>query len=102
MPAKPYDRGRGAHSTAKLTGSVWAKLTELERAGHHPDTLAALRRVLACHQPTPTGRCRTCRRGSWRHLWRSQPFPCVIWHQIRSELFGVFASSGHPTERMGS
>lgn len=98
MLTTPSDRGRDAHSTATLVRSVSDKLTELERAGHHPDTLAALRRVLACHQPTPAGRCRTCRWGTWRHLWRSRPFPCVIWHQIRSELLGVFAS-GAPSGR---
>lgn len=96
MPARPFNRWRNAHSTAMLVRSVWDKLTELERAGHHPDTLAALRRILACHQPTPMGRCRTCHRGTWRHLRRSRPFPCVIWHQIRSELLGVFASSSRP------
>jgi hypothetical protein len=29
-----------------LVGSVWDALTELERAGHHPSPLAALRFVL--------------------------------------------------------
>jgi hypothetical protein len=48
------------------------KLTELERAGHHPDSLAALRSVLAEHQ-------------------RRRRFPCIVWHQIHIGLFGVFA-----------
>jgi hypothetical protein len=74
----------------RLVRSVWDTLAELERAGHHPDTLAALRRILTCHQPTPAGRCRTCRRFTWRH----PAFPCMVWHQIRGELLGVFASGG--------
>ena len=79
-----------AHARTAID-SVWDKLTELERAGHHPDPLAALRSVLAEHQPTPAGRCRTCRRLTWRHLWRSHRFPCIVWHQIHIRLFGVFA-----------
>jgi hypothetical protein len=79
-----------AHARTAID-SVWNKLTELERAGHHPDPLAALRSVLAEHQPTPAGRCRTCRRLTWRHLWRRRRFPCLVWHQIHIRLFGVFA-----------
>jgi hypothetical protein len=70
-----------------LVRSVWDMLAELERANHHPGTIAALRRVLVDHQPTPTGRCRTCR----RRTWRRRRFPCVVWHQIRGNLFGLFS-----------
>ncbi len=73
---------------------MWDKLSELERAGHHPDLIAALRSVLVSHQPAPAGRCRTCRGFSWRHLWRRRPFPCTVWHQVRNQLLGVFASNG--------
>ncbi|MGH3810362.1 MAG: hypothetical protein ACRDRU_27825 [Pseudonocardiaceae bacterium] len=83
---------RHAHALAHAAvRSVWDKLTELEQAGHHPDPIAALRSVLAAHQSTRAGRCRTCRRGTWRHLWRRRPFPCIVWHQTRLKLFGVFA-----------
>jgi hypothetical protein len=70
----------------KVVHSVWDKLTELERAGHHPDTLDALRRVLAEHSPTPAGRCRACPR--WRG--RRRRFPCIVWHEIRGQLLGLF------------
>jgi hypothetical protein len=72
-----------------LVSSVWDTLAELEQAGHHPTLIAALRRVLTHHQPTPAGRCDTCRRLPWRRLWRHRNFPCMVWHQIRSELTGV-------------
>lgn len=65
-----------------MVQSVWGMLTELEQAGHHPGALAALRRVLAQHQPTSAGRCRACRR--WR--WRRRRFPCIVWHQIHGAL----------------
>lgn len=79
------------HSQArKLVDSVWDTLAELERAGHHPRPIAALRRVLAHHQPTPTGRCSTCRR--WKG--RRRRFPCTVWHQIRGELLGLFTGDG--------
>jgi hypothetical protein len=74
--------------------SVWDKLTELEQAGHHPDPLAALRGVLADHQPTSASLCRTCRRGTWRHRWRRQVFPCLVWHQIHITLFSALARNG--------
>ncbi len=77
----------------RVVASLWDKLTELEQAGHHPDTIAALRNVLTHHQPTSAGRCRACRRLNWRHLWRRRVFPCLVWHQIRGELLGVFASA---------
>jgi hypothetical protein len=38
----------------ELVGSVWDTLTDLERAGHHPRTIAALRFVLVHHQPPPS------------------------------------------------
>jgi hypothetical protein len=68
--------------------SVWDTLAELERAGHHPGLLAAVRFVLVHHEPTRLGRCRACRRVSWRGLWRRRRFPCVVWRQIRGELLG--------------
>jgi len=49
-----------------VVDSVWNTLTELEAAGHHPRLLAAMRFVLVHHEPTAAGRCRACRRGSWR------------------------------------
>jgi hypothetical protein len=77
----------------RVVRSVWDKLTELERTGQHPGTLAALRRVLTYHQPTSGGQCRTCRR--WRGCRRR--FPCIVWHQVRGELLDLFAASqpGH-------
>ncbi|MGH3812039.1 MAG: hypothetical protein ACRDUV_06225 [Pseudonocardiaceae bacterium] len=63
------------HSRARrLVSSVWDTLAELERAGHHPRLIAALRRVLAHHQPTPAGRCLTCRR--WKGAVVVFPAPC--------------------------
>ena len=79
----------------KLVHSVWNTLTELEQAGNHPKPIAMLRRVLTDHYPTPAGRCHTCRRFSWRHLWRRRPFPCTVWHQIHVELLDVLTDSGH-------
>jgi hypothetical protein len=89
------------HPNAReVVSSVCTALTELERAGQHPGTLAALRFVLIHHQPpTRTGRCPTCRRLSWRHLWRRHPFPCVVWRQIRGELLGHLALAGYSTSR---
>jgi hypothetical protein len=79
----------------ELVGSVWDTLTDLERAGHHPRTIAALRFVLVHHQPpTPTGRCPHCR-FTWRRLWRRRPWPCVVWRQIHHELLGPFATGAH-------
>ncbi|HKR52225.1 MAG TPA: hypothetical protein VJT72_22140, partial [Pseudonocardiaceae bacterium] len=74
---------------------VWDTLTELEQAGHYPGTIDALRRVLAAHQPTTAGRCRTCRRITGRR----RPFPCIVWHQIRCDLLGPFAH--HRANRNG-
>ncbi|MGH3984797.1 MAG: hypothetical protein ACRDST_19460 [Pseudonocardiaceae bacterium] len=58
---------------------VWDTLTELERVGYDPGALGVLRAVLLDHQPpTRTGRCRACRRFSWRRLWRRRTFPCGV------------------------
>lgn len=65
-----------------MVRSVWDILADLEQAGHHPGLITALRRILIHHQPTPTGRCRTCRR--WRG--RRRRFPCIVWHQIHTAL----------------
>ncbi|MGH4009857.1 MAG: hypothetical protein ACRDTH_17190 [Pseudonocardiaceae bacterium] len=76
--------------TRRLVRSVWDTLAELERAGQYPGAIAALRRILAHHQPTRGGRCHTCRR------WAGQRrrFPCIVWHQTRGELLGLFAGGG--------
>ena len=74
--------------------SVWDTLAELERAGHPPSLLAALRFVLIHHEPTSAGRCRACRHVSWRGLWRRRRFPCVVWRQIAGELLGHLTLSG--------
>jgi hypothetical protein len=73
----------------RLVHSVWDTLTELEQTGHHRGAINALRRVLTHHQPSAAGRCRTCRR--WTCHRR---FPCIVWHQVRGELLGLFASDG--------
>ncbi|MGH3897288.1 MAG: hypothetical protein ACRDTA_03365 [Pseudonocardiaceae bacterium] len=64
--------------------------TELERAGCPRGPIAALRRVLTHHQPTPAGRCRTCRWG----IARRRHFPCVVWCQIHGELLDSFPGIG--------
>jgi len=69
--------------------AVWDKLAELDRAGQYPGAIAALRRILTCHQPTSAGRCRTCARVAWRR----RPFPCIVWHQVRCDLLGLSAGS---------
>ncbi|HXT45352.1 MAG TPA: hypothetical protein VN748_14745 [Pseudonocardiaceae bacterium] len=74
----PADRPQARN----MVQSVWDTLAELEICGQHPGAIAALRRVLADHQPTPAGRCRACRR--WRR--RRRRFPCLVWHQIHTEL----------------
>ncbi|MGH3777147.1 MAG: hypothetical protein ACRDRR_15685 [Pseudonocardiaceae bacterium] len=81
----------------QFVGSVWDKLTELERSGQYPGAIDALRRVLTQHQPTPAGRCRTCRRITGRR----RPFPCIVWHQIRFDLLGLFAGSGRHRQPAG-
>jgi hypothetical protein len=73
----------------RFVNSVWDTLTELERSGHYSGAINALRRMLTRHQPTATGRCRTCRRLTWRR----QPFPCLVWHQIHCDLLGLFADT---------
>jgi hypothetical protein len=85
-----------------VVDSVWDTLTELEAAGHHPRLLAAVRFVLVHHEPTAAGRCRACRRGSWRSLWRRRRFPCLVWRQIRGELLGHLAASGFHRRRADS
>jgi hypothetical protein len=82
----------------QFVGSVWDKLTELERSGQYPGTIDALRRVLTCHQPTSTGgRCRTCA----RVIWRRRPFPCIVWHQVRCDLLGLVAGAGRHRQPAG-
>jgi hypothetical protein len=79
------------HSQARrFVCSVWDKLDELDRSGQYPAAITALRRVLAQHQPTSAGRCRTCRRVAGRR----RPFPCIVWHQVRCDLLGLFAGAG--------
>ncbi len=78
-----------------LVESVWDTLTELERAGHHAGAIAALRFVLIHHEPTRAGRCRACRRVSWRR----RRFPCPVWRQIRGELLGHLAIRLPPPSR---
>ena len=101
LPTRTVARLADQPHARRVVRSVWDKITELERAGHHPDTLATLRNVLTSHQPSPTGRCRTCRRRTWRHLWRRPTFPCMVWHQVRNKLLGVFASPGYAAPRPG-
>ncbi|MGH3920341.1 MAG: hypothetical protein ACRDSG_15095 [Pseudonocardiaceae bacterium] len=81
----------------QFVGSVWGKLTELERSGQYPGAIDALRRVLIQHEPTAAGRCRTCRRGTGRR----RPFPCIVWHQIRCDLLGLFAGAGRHRQPAG-
>ncbi len=83
-----------------LVDSVWDTLAELERAGHHPRLLAALRFVLVHHEPTSAGRCRACRRGRWRGLGRRRRFPCLVWRQIRGELLGPLGVGGGHRRRV--
>lgn len=87
-----------SHQVRRVVHSVWATLTELEQATHHPGALNALRSILTDHQPTSrTGRCRACRRLSWRHLWRRRPFPCGVWMTTHLELQGLFnGNRAHP------
>lgn len=77
-----------------LVESVWDTLAELEKAGHHAGVISALRFALVHHEPNAAGRCRACRRVSWRGLWRLRRFPCVVWRQIRGELLGHLTLGG--------
>ncbi|MGH3857578.1 MAG: hypothetical protein ACRDR6_29640 [Pseudonocardiaceae bacterium] len=74
LAANPHAR-RFAHL-------VWDEITEMERAGHRPATITRWRQVLAEHRPTSAGRCRACP----GRRWRRPRFPCIAWHEIRSEL----------------
>jgi hypothetical protein len=94
LASRPYAR--------LVVYSVWDTLAELERAGHHPRLLAAVRFVLVHHEPSRGGRCRACRRVSWRGLWRRRRFPCVVWRQIRGELLGHLYISGPHHRRADS
>ncbi len=85
-----------------VVDSVWDTLTELEAAGHHPRLVAAVQFVLVHHAPTAAGRCRACRRVTWRGLWRRRRFPCVVWRQIRGELLGHLAIGGYHRRRIDS
>ena len=75
----------------QVVNSVWETLAEVNDV---PRLRAALRFVLIHHEPTPAGRCRACRRMSWRSLWRRRRFPCVVWRQIRGELLGHLTLDG--------
>ncbi|MGH3887429.1 MAG: hypothetical protein ACRDSZ_12830 [Pseudonocardiaceae bacterium] len=74
----------------RLVDSVRDTLIELQRAGCPRGPIAALRRVLTHHQPTPGGRCCTCRWG----IVRRRHFPCVVWCQIHGELLDLFPGTG--------
>ena len=88
-----------SHPPARqVVDSVWGTLAEFNDV---PRLRAALRFVLIHHEPSAAGRCRACRRMSWRGLWRRRRFPCVVWRQIRGELLGHLTLSGvhrHRTE----
>ncbi|MGH3814413.1 MAG: hypothetical protein ACRDUV_18495 [Pseudonocardiaceae bacterium] len=103
---RPRAQGRGQLSAQTLAWQaerpaarmvvrwVWDTLTELERAGHDPGALAALRAILLAHQPsTRAGRCRACPRSSWRRLWRRPAFPCGVWTSTHFQLQGFFSDN---------
>jgi hypothetical protein len=94
LSTRTVDWLAGHPHARRFVRSVWDKLTELERSGQYPGALDALRRVLIQHQPTSAGRCRTCRRVTWRR----PAFPCTVWHQIRFDLLGLFAGAGRPRQ----
>jgi hypothetical protein len=77
-----------------LVRRVWETLSELERAGHDPGALAALRAILLAHQPpTRAGRCRACPRLGWRRWWRRPAFPCGVWMSTHFRLQGFFSDT---------
>jgi hypothetical protein len=89
LPAQTLARLSARPHVRRVVRSVWDTLADLERDGHHPGALAALRAVLIAHQPsTRAGRCRACRRFSWRRLWCRQTFPCLVWMTTYVELQG--------------
>ena len=84
---RSYDR--------KFVRSIGNKLTDPELAGHHVDAIATPRVILSDHQfPTRTGRCRACRRHTWRRLWRRRRFPRGVWFTIDLGLQGLFTVTG--------
>jgi hypothetical protein len=86
LPADPEVWLREHVSEHRIIRSVMTALADLQAAGCPPGAINALRRILACHQPTARGRCRTC-----HYRWlRHRPFPCVVWMQVRGELLGAF------------
>lgn len=82
----------------KFTHSVWEEITEMERAGHHPDTIRRLRRVLVEHRPVSGRWCRACPHQGWRR----PRFPCLVWHELSSGLLSfarVQPTLGLPNRR---
>ncbi|MGH3974485.1 MAG: hypothetical protein ACRDS9_14335, partial [Pseudonocardiaceae bacterium] len=93
-----WQRIRADPRAARLVKPVWSRLDELERAGHDPGALAALRYTLTLHQPTHRGTCRFCRWRSWPIGWWRRRWPCATWIQVRAELFGDgILPPGRPT-----
>jgi len=79
-----------------LVDRVWGTLVERHRSGRHPNprALADLIAQLLEHQPSPrTGRCRACRRHSWRHRWQRSHFPCRVWITTDLTLRDPFRST---------
>ncbi len=97
LPTRTVAWLAGHPHARQVVRSVWDKLTELERSGQYPGAIDALRGVLNPHQPTSAGRCRTCRRVTGRR----RTFPCIVWHQIRIDLLGLFADGGRHRQPAG-